>query len=141
MEWNEIAYVSDIRVKRVVYITSSASITPNADTTDILSITALAVGTTISNPSGTPVDGQRIYFRILDDGNSQTVTWGGQYQTADGYTLPSATEAAHILFLGAIYDLGNDTWVIGMNHAPGSDNQDLSAFLTHPQIMTRSLLR
>lgn len=74
---------------------SSASYTPNADSNDGTTLTALATNLTINAPTGTPKEGQKYVIKIKDDGTSRTLTWDAIYQDnwAGGTinTLPTAT--------------------------------------------------
>jgi hypothetical protein len=65
---------------RVVAAAYAATVTPNADTTDVLNIGALTGNITIANPTGTPVDGQNLHIRLQQDATgSRSVTWGAGY--------------------------------------------------------------
>lgn len=90
---------------------SNATPTPNADTTDIHTITALAANiTTFNAPSGTPVNGQRLIIRIKDNGTARTISgWSGTYR-AMGVTLPSTTVISKTMYLGFIYNSTDSKW-------------------------------
>jgi hypothetical protein len=75
-------------------------------------VTALAAGTTIGAPSGTPGDGQRIILRIKDNGSPQTITMtttAGNYR-AIGVTLPTTTVTSKTLYVGCIYNGADSFW-------------------------------
>lgn len=91
-------------------VTSAATVTPNADTNDLVSISAQAVGLTIAAPTGTSIDGQKMMFRIKDNGTSQTIGWNAVYVAA-GATLPTATTAGKWHHLGFIYNGNTSTWM------------------------------
>lgn len=77
--------------QRVTATASTATLTPDADTTDIAAVTAQAAGLTIAAPTGTPVDGQRLTIRIRDNGTTRTLTFNAAYvQFATGQ-LPATT--------------------------------------------------
>jgi hypothetical protein len=96
-------------------ITSSSSPTPNADTTDIFTVTAQAVGATFGAPTGTPVEGQALLIRIKDNGSTRSLAYNAVYR-ALGVTLPSATTASKTLYLGMIYNAVDTKWdIIGVN--------------------------
>jgi hypothetical protein len=82
---------------------STATLSPNIQTADQYNLTAQAVGLTVAAPTGTPVDGNKLLFRILDNGSAQTITWNATY-TAIGVTLPTATTANKTLYVGCIYN-------------------------------------
>jgi hypothetical protein len=91
---------------RVTSITSSATPTPNADTDDVLDITAQAAAAAFGNPTGTPVNGQKLIIRIKDNATGRALTWGSAY-VAGGVALPSTTVLSKILTLGFIYNTAN----------------------------------
>ena len=83
-----------------------------AETTDQYEVTALATGLTINAPTGSPVDGQKLIIRILDNGTSQTLTWtttSGGYRIV-GTTLPTSTTVSKILYVGCIYNTAATFW-------------------------------
>lgn len=99
-------------IPNIQTITSSASITPNANTDTQVSITALAVAATINTPSGTPVDGQKLIIRLEDNGIGCAITWttsSGAYR-AVGVTLPTTTVATKITYVGCIYNSTDMFW-------------------------------
>jgi hypothetical protein len=94
---------------RVTSTTSASSLTPSVATADIYAYTALAANLTINAPTGTPVDGDKLMFRILDNGTSRTLTWNATY-TAIGVTLPTATTISKMVYVGCIYNAANTRW-------------------------------
>mgnify|MGYP003342086371 CR=1 FL=1 len=100
---------------RVQSVTSSATVTANADTNDSVVITAQAAGLTLANPSGTPVQGQPLMIRIKDNGTSRSITYDSQFR-AIGVTLPTATTISKTTYLGCIYNSTDTKWdVVGVN--------------------------
>jgi len=98
---------------RVQSVTSSATVTPNADSDDAVKITAQAAGLTLANPSGTPTAMQAMIIRIKDNGTARSITFGNQYR-AVGVTLPTATVIFKTLYLGIIWNADDSKWdVIG----------------------------
>jgi hypothetical protein len=91
---------------RVDGTASSATPTPNADTTDLYSLTAQAAAAAFGNPTGTPVNGQALTIRIKDNGTARALTWGTAY-VAGGVALPTTTVISKILTLGFIYNTDN----------------------------------
>ncbi len=94
---------------RISTTTSSASITPDIASFDQYCLTAQAATLTINAPTGTPVDGNKLIFRVLDNGVSQTLSWNGTY-TVVGVTLPTTTTANKMLYVGCIYNVANTRW-------------------------------
>lgn len=94
---------------RVSSATSSASITPDVSSFDVYALTAQAVGLTINAPIGTPVDGNTLLIRVLDNGSSQSITWNGTY-TAFGVSLPTSTTTGKTMYFGCVYNAANTRW-------------------------------
>jgi hypothetical protein len=93
-------------------VASAATITPNADTNTQVSVTALAVATTIATPSGTAVDGQKLIIRLEDNGVARAITWttsSGAYRIV-GTTLPTTTVAGKVTYVGCIYNSTDLFW-------------------------------
>jgi hypothetical protein len=89
--------------------TSTATLTPDISSFDQYNLTAQAVSLTVAAPTGTPVDGNKLIIRILDNGVSQGITWNGTY-TVIGTSLPLATTANKMLYVGCIYNATNTRW-------------------------------
>lgn len=94
---------------RVSSTASTASLTPDISSFDQYNLTAQAAALTINAPIGTPVDGNKIIFRILDNGVSQTINWNGTY-TVIGVILPTSTVAGKMTYVGCIYNTANTRW-------------------------------
>ena len=86
-------------------VASSATPSINTDTTDIFTITALAVAITsmTTNLSGTQVNGQKLTVRILDNGTSRAITWGASFVNRGG-TLPTSTTTSKTHYVGLIWN-------------------------------------
>lgn len=97
-------------VPGVQSVTSAATVTPNADTDDVVSISAQAVALTIAAHTGTATDGEKLVIRIKDNGTSCAITWNAVYVAA-GATLPTATTAGKWHHLGFIYNANTSTWM------------------------------
>lgn len=98
---------------RVVSVAYAASVTPNADTTDVLKIGALTGPLTLANPSGTPVEGQTLRIRIPQDGTgNRAITLGNKYRIPTSATSPLAfsTAASAEDKLAVEYDAADDKW-------------------------------
>ena len=89
--------------------TSVSTLTPDISSFDQYNLTAQASGLAIDAPIGTPVDGNRLTFRILDNGTPQALSWNGTY-TAIGVPLPTTTVANKMLYVGCIYNSTNTRW-------------------------------
>jgi hypothetical protein len=97
----------DPRVSSAGFVPTN--LTPSIATADQYAYTALASALTINAPTGTPVNGNKLIFRILDNGTAQTLTWNATY-TAIGVTLPTTTVANKTTYVGCIYNAHNARW-------------------------------
>ena len=93
---------------RVQSVVSNATITGTSET-DLVDVTALAVGTTLVNPTGTFVNGQIVSYRIKDNATPQTIAYGAKFK-AFGSALPTTTVASKITLLSAMYNSVSDTF-------------------------------
>jgi hypothetical protein len=94
---------------RDVSTASASSLTPDISVGDIYAYTALAANLTINAPTGTPTNGDKLIFRLLDNGTSRTLTWDSTY-TVIGVTLPTATTINKTTYVGCIYNANNTRW-------------------------------
>jgi hypothetical protein len=102
--------ISTTRINpRVTSAASASSLTPDISVSDVYAYTALAAGLTINAPTGTPVDGDKLIFRLLDNGTSRALTWNATY-TIIGVTLPTATTISKTTYVGCIYNANNTRW-------------------------------
>ena len=77
---------------RVYTATNNASLTPEIDTYDVFHLTAMSAATIINNHStSTPVDGEIMEIRFLDNGTARALTWGTNYVAKAGTALPTTT--------------------------------------------------
>jgi len=94
-------------------VSSAASptspLTPDFSSYDVYAITGLTTALTINAPTGTPVDGNKLMFRLLDNGTSRALTWNATY-TVIGVTLPTATTISKTTYVGCIYNANNTRW-------------------------------
>jgi len=88
---------------RVTSTASASTLTPSIATADVYAYTALAADLTINAPTGTPVDGDKLIFRILDNGTARSLTWDATY-TVIGVTLPTITTVNKTVYVGCIYN-------------------------------------
>lgn len=95
--------------RRVTEITSSGSPVPNADTTDLFKITALAANASFGIPTGTPADGQALIIKIKDNGTARTLSWDSIYR-AIGITLPTTTVISKLLYIAMVYNDDDTKW-------------------------------
>ena len=104
------AAIVNSRINPRTYTTASiTTLTPNISMFDQYNLTAQAEALSVAAPVGTPVDGNRLIFRILDNGTGRALTWNGTY-TVIGVTLPTTTTANKTTYVGCIYNANNTRW-------------------------------
>jgi hypothetical protein len=94
---------------RNVVAASASTLTPDVSAGDIYAYTALAAALTINAPIGTPTDGDKLIFRLLDNGTARALTWNATY-TVIGVTLPTTTVVNKTTYVGCIYNANNTRW-------------------------------
>lgn len=94
---------------RVNTIASSATPTPNWDTTDQYIITALALWATVWAPTWTPTEWQKLIIRIKDNGTARTIAWNAIYKVWDT-ALPTTTVISKTMYLWFIYNSSDVKW-------------------------------
>lgn len=94
---------------RVGTVADAATITPTGDTVDMYTVTALAQAATIAAPTGTPVNGQKLIIRFLDNGTARALTWNSIY-VSRGATLPTTTTLSKYTYVGFIYNSTAGKW-------------------------------
>ncbi len=98
---------------------STATLTPNADNYDIVSVTAQAAPITIAAPLGSHNDGQVLKIRLRDNGTSRAITWNGVYS---GYTsdLPASTVVNATMAYEFWWNAATSRWdLVAGNPIPG----------------------
>lgn len=98
--------------KRTVSVADATSISPNSDTTDILTqANTQVLGTlTINSPTGSPVASQALVLRIKST-NVQTFAWNAIYRNASGGALPTATTGSgNTNYYSYIYNATDTKW-------------------------------
>lgn len=100
---------------RVVSTTTASTVAPDIATADMYIFTALAETLAINAPVGTPLNGNRLIFRFLDNGTIRNLNWNAIYR-AIGVTLPTVTVANKTIYVGCIYNAASVTWdVLAVN--------------------------
>lgn len=89
--------------------TSTATLTINSDIQDLGVITAQAAALTIASPTGTPIQGQKLIFRIKDNGTARGITWNAIFRII-GTTLPTTTVINKTTYVGCIYNSTDTKW-------------------------------
>lgn len=96
--------------KRITSEASNATPTPNADTTDVHIVTALAAGATFGAPTGTPTHGQQLIIRIKDNGTARSLGWNAVYRASTDLALPTTTVLGKTIYLGFMYNATDAKW-------------------------------
>ena len=94
---------------RDVTAATATTLTPDVSVGDIYAYTALASALTINAPIGSPTNGEKLMFRLLDNGTGRALTWNATY-TVIGVTLPTTTTASKTTYVGCIYNANNTRW-------------------------------
>jgi hypothetical protein len=100
------AYASGGLIPRSLAVANtSGAITPASDTYDQVNY-ALTGSSSFSNPSGTPVNGQKLIIRIAAASTQTISSWSsssGGYR-AIGTTLPTSVPTGKTVYVGCIYN-------------------------------------
>lgn len=99
-------------VPRVVTIANGTTVTLNADTTDLaIQTNTQAAGTlSINAVTGTPVDGQKLTFR-LQSSNVQTFSWNAVFAGSTDLSLPTSSSGSNKYdYIGFIYNSTAVKW-------------------------------
>ena len=92
-------------------VASTATLTVDADATDMAIITAQAATLAIAAPTGTPGEGLKLFFRIKDDGTTRTINLNAIFRDFTG-DFPTATTASKELYFACKYDAVATKWDI-----------------------------
>lgn len=93
--------VTEKLTPRLQTVASSSSVTPTSDN-EVIAVTALTVGITFANPTGTYAAHQSYIFAVYSAA-AQTVAWGSSYVARTG-SLPSTTVAGEWQYFTATYN-------------------------------------
>jgi len=99
---------------RITTFAAISTYAPDISTTDIVVVTAQSTAMVFDPPVGTPVNGNKLTFRITDNGTARNITFSnatGGYR-ALGVTIPIATTASKTLYVGCIYNSTANLWDI-----------------------------
>jgi hypothetical protein len=91
---------------------TSGTLTINGDTTDIFVAEGLTGSITFAQPSGTPINGQKLLIRIKDNGTAISITWTGTAGAfrAIGLTLITTTVISKVSYVGCVYNSTDAFW-------------------------------
>lgn len=91
---------------------TSGTLTIAGDTTDLYVAEGLTGGITLAQPSGTPVNGQKLLIRLKDNGTARAITWtltSGAFR-AMGIELPTTTTVSKTTYVGCVYNSADSFW-------------------------------
>ena len=94
---------------RVTSTTTASTLTPDVSAADIYAYTSLGSDLTINAPIGTPLNGDKLIFRFLDNGTARLLTWNATY-TVINVTLPTTTTINKTTYVGCIYNAAGVRW-------------------------------
>lgn len=91
---------------RVGTISSSATPTINLDNYDLVKLITLGTNVTnmSTNLSGTFYAGQKVLWKIKDDGTARTIAWGTSFQSSGIATLLATTVVSKTHYMLTVYD-------------------------------------
>lgn len=98
---------------RISYATINSPLVWDSSNDDYIQLSPLNINLTISADSGTPDDGQKIVFRLKDNGTPRTLSWttgSPKSFRAIGVTLPTTTVANKWLYVGCVYNNLDSRW-------------------------------
>jgi len=83
--------------------------TPDPTLYDNIFLNGISTALTINAPAAGASNGQRLLFRLLDNGTARALTWNAAYRPI-GVTLPTTTTAGKVIYVGCIYNGGVAAW-------------------------------
>jgi hypothetical protein len=104
---------SSYYVPRVYSNTGINTLSWNSNNYEQYQLTAMNSPTTISADSGSPSNGQKMIFRLKDNGNARSITWTTGTTNAFraiGVTLPTTTVVSKLTYVGCIYNSTDSRW-------------------------------
>lgn len=73
-------------------------------------VTAQAGNLKFNNPTGTPVEGQKLIIRIKDNGTARALTYDTQFRASPDLALPNTTVAGKWLYMGFKFNATDTKW-------------------------------
>lgn len=89
---------------------AGGTFTPVSITNDMGVMTALSQATTIAAPTGSPVQGEKLLFRIKDNATARALTWNAIYRASSDLALPSTTIISKTLYVLFVYNSTDTKW-------------------------------
>jgi hypothetical protein len=97
------------RINPRVSSAAAGDITADISAFDQYVRTALSAGIAINAPTGTPLNGNKLIFRLKDNGTARALSWNAIFR-AIGVTIPLTTVANKTIYIGAIYNSDDTKW-------------------------------
>jgi hypothetical protein len=89
---------------------STATLTPDLSVANFYTVTAQAAAINIANPTGTPLEGQKLIIRLKDNGTARAITFGAQFRASADLPLPTTTVISKTMYMGFIYNITDVRW-------------------------------
>lgn len=98
-------------VEEITTTASSSTPTPTGGSLrNYFTVTALAANATIGAPTGSPVDGNKLFIRIKDNATPRTLAFNAIYRFSSDLAAPSTTVTSKTLYMGFIYNGVDSKW-------------------------------
>lgn len=88
---------------------ATGAIAPTSDTVDEVVFRGMTGTVTVSAPTGTPTQGQKLMLRFKDNGTARTITWNAIYRIV-GTALPTTTVVNKTTYVGCVYNSTDTKW-------------------------------
>lgn len=98
------------RIVTAASYTTDTGTSLDVSTCDEFDVTAQAGALKFNNPSGTPVNGQKLIVRIKDNGTARALTYDTQFRASTDLVLPTTTVLNKTLYMGFIYNSADTKW-------------------------------
>lgn len=98
------------RIVSAASYTTDTGTSLDVSTTDLFVITAQAGALKFNNPSGTPVQGEKLMVRIKDNGTARALTYDTQFRASSDLALPTTTVLSKTLYMGFQYNSTDTKW-------------------------------
>ena len=98
------------RVVTAASYTTNTGTALDVSTCDEFDVTAQAGALKLNNPSGSPVNGQKLIVRIKDNGTAQNLTYDTQFRASTDLALPTTTVVNKTLYMGFIFNATDTRW-------------------------------
>lgn len=100
-------------IPRIRVQTTTATLAPDIDSYNYERITALTGALAVSNPIGTPTDGEGLFIEITGTA-ARAITWGANFQANSQYALPlpSTTVTTTTTFVTFVWSAARTKWLM-----------------------------